>query len=100
MVSSARITLAPRAETGHDPMSFDLESDDFAQRRLQRLENRYRRAQNALAGARAVYGSLRELSGASELQLHQALQQVERAQRQLVDLQAAIELAEQQQDVA
>jgi chromosome segregation ATPase len=81
-------------------MSFDLESDDFAQRRLQRLENRYRRAQNALAGARAVYGSLRELSGASELQLHQALQQVERAQRQLVDLQAAIELAEQQQDVA
>jgi chromosome segregation ATPase len=100
MVSSERITLAARAETGLHPMSFDLESDDFAQRRLQRLENRYRRAQNALAGARAVYGSLRELSGASELQLHQALQQVERAQRQLVDLQAAIELAEQQQDVA
>jgi chromosome segregation ATPase len=100
MVSSARITLASRTETGHDPMSFDLESGDFAERRLQRLENRYRRAQNTLAGARAVYGSLRELSGASELQLHQALQQVERAQRQLVDLQAAIELAEQQQDVA
>jgi len=82
-------------------MAFDLEyDDDFAQRRLQRLEHRYRRAQNVLAGARAVYGSLRELSGTTDLQLQQALQQVERAQRQLADIQSAIELAEDQQSAA
>jgi chromosome segregation ATPase len=73
---------------------FDLEfDDDLAQRRLQRLEHRYRRAQNELATARSVYGSLRELSGASESQLHHALQQVERAQRNLADIQFDIEVA-------
>ena len=78
-------------------MSFDLEfDDDLAQRRLQRLENRYRRAQNLLAGARAAYGTLRELPAASELQLHQAMLQVERAQRNLTDIQLDIELAEAQ----
>jgi len=34
--------------------------DDFTQRRLERLELRYRRAQFVLAGAQAVYQSLRE----------------------------------------
>lgn len=78
-------------------MSFDLEfDDDLAQRRLQRLEHRYRRAQNVLAGARALYGNLRELPAASESQLHQALLQVERAQRNLADIQFDIELAEAQ----
>jgi chromosome segregation ATPase len=78
-------------------MSFDMEfDDDLEQRRLQRLEQRYRRAQNALAGARAVYGSLRELPHASEIRLYQALQQVERAQRQLADIQFDIEFAEAQ----
>lgn len=79
-------------------MPFDLEAeadDDIAQRRLQRLEHRYRRAQNTLAGAQAVYGSLREMPGVSELKLQQALRQLERARRQLVDLQTAIELAEE-----
>ncbi len=34
-------------------MSFQMESDiDLAERRMQRLEHRFRRAQNALAGAR------------------------------------------------
>ena len=81
-------------------MSFDLEfDDDLALRRLQRLEHRYRRAQNVLAGARAAYGSLRELPGASESQLHQALLQVERAQRSLADIQFDIELAEAQASV-
>jgi chromosome segregation ATPase len=78
-------------------MSFDLElEDDLAQRRLQRLEHRYRRAQNVLAGARANYGSLREVRGVSELQLHQALRRVERAQQELADIQGAIELLEHQ----
>jgi hypothetical protein len=78
-------------------MSFDMEfDDDLEQRRLQRLEHRYRRAQNALAGARAIYGSLRELPNASEIRLYQALQQVERAQRQLADIQFDIEFAEAQ----
>jgi hypothetical protein len=76
-------------------MSFDLElDDDLAQRRLQRLEHRYRRAQNALAAARAIYGSLREMPNARAHQLHQALLQVQQAQRYVVDLQSAIELAE------
>jgi hypothetical protein len=78
-------------------MSFDLRpEEDFAQRRLQRLEHRYRRAHNALAGARAVHASLRELPGVSDQKLEQALELVERAQRHLADLQDAIELAEDQ----
>ena len=69
-------------------MSFDLEfDDDLAQRRLQRLEHRYRRAQNVLAGSRTAYGYLRERPDATATQLHQALLQVERAQRALADLQ-------------
>ena len=82
-------------------MSFDFEpDDDLAQRRLQRLEHRYRRAQNTLAGAQAVYGSLREMPGVNDLKLQQALKQVERAQQQLVDLQMAIELVEDHEYVA
>jgi hypothetical protein len=82
-------------------VSFDLEfDDDLAQRRMQRLEHRYRRAQNALAGAKAIYGSLREMPGAPAHELHQALLQVQQTQRYLADLQSAIELAEAQQDVA
>ena len=76
-------------------MSFDMElDDDFAHRRLQRLEHRYRRAQNVLTGAKAVFESLREVPGVSDLQLRQALQRAERAQQDLVDIQRAIELCE------
>ena len=78
-------------------MQFD---DDLAQRRLQRLEHRYRRAQNALAGAGAVYESLREVPGASELQLRQALERAERAQQVLLQIQRAIELFEDEHDAA
>jgi chromosome segregation ATPase len=78
-------------------MSFDLElDDDLAQRRLQRLEHRYRRAQNVLAGAQANYGSLREVRGVGEVQLQQALRRVQRAQQELADIHSAIELAEHQ----
>jgi len=78
-------------------MSFDLElDDDLAQRRLQRLEHRYRRAQNVLAGARAHYGSLGTVQGVSEFKLRQAQQRVDRAQQELADIQSAIELMEQQ----
>jgi hypothetical protein len=76
-------------------MSFDLEfEDDLEQRRLQRLEHRLRRAETALAGARSLYGALRELPNATELQRHRALQQVERAQRHLADIQFDLDLAE------
>lgn len=78
-------------------MSFDLElEDDLAQRRLQRLEHRYRRAHNVLAGARANYGSLREVRGVGEIQLQQALRRVERAQQELAAVESAIELVQQQ----
>jgi hypothetical protein len=82
-------------------MSLDLQSgDDVAERRLQRLEHRFRRAQNALAGARAIYGALREMPSAKAHQLQHALLQVQQAQQYLVDLQHAIELAETQEHVA
>jgi hypothetical protein len=76
-------------------MSFDLDFEaDLAQRRVKRLEHRRWRAQTALASARAYYGSLRELPCASAVQLHHALQQVERALCQLADLQLALDLAQ------
>jgi hypothetical protein len=69
-----------------------LDHTDFS---LQRLEYRHRRAQNALAGARAHYGALHESPEATATQLHLALRQIEEAQRYLVDLQSAIEFAEE-----
>ena len=82
-------------------MSVDPHPDfDVFERRLQRLEHRFRRAQIALAGARATYGSLCELPSATALQVHLALQQVQRAQRALADLQREIELAQDQDHAA
>jgi hypothetical protein len=78
-------------------MSFEMEfDDDLAQRRLQRLEHRYRHAQNALAAARAEYGSLRQSSVADEIRLYQALQRVERAERLVADIRFDIEFLEAQ----
>ena len=68
---------------------------DPAEVQVQRLEYRYRRAQNALAGARAHYGALRESMQATETQLHSARRQVEETQRYLTDLQIALETAEE-----
>ena len=59
----------------------------------QRLEYRYQRAQNALAGARAQYGSLRESAEATATQLYLALRQIDEVQRYLLDLQSAINVA-------
>jgi hypothetical protein len=78
-------------------MSFEMEfDDDLAQRRLQRLEHRYRRAQNALAGARAEYGSLCQPSAASESRLHRALQKVERAAHLVADIRFDMDFLEAQ----
>ena len=77
-------------------MSIEIDVFEATELRLERLEYRYRRAQNALAGARALYGALRESPRASTVQLHHALRRVEEAQRYLIDLQSAIELAEEQ----
>jgi chromosome segregation ATPase len=74
--------------------------DDFTQRRLERLELRYRRARFVLAGAQAIYDALRASPGAGELRLRQALQRVEQAQELLVDIQSAIEYLEDQERVA
>jgi gamma-glutamyl phosphate reductase len=82
-------------------MAMSLRSDpNVIERRMERLEHRFRRAQNALAGARAVYGALREMPDARDYQLHQAWLQVQQAQAYLSDLQSAIEHVEEQQDVA
>jgi chromosome segregation ATPase len=78
-------------------MSFEMEfDDDLAQRRLQRLENRHRHAQNALAAARAEYGSLCQPPAASEIRLYQARQKLERAERLLADIRFDIEFLEAQ----
>ncbi len=63
---------------------------------MQRLEYRYRRAQNALAGARAVQDTVRESPRSTTSQLQQAARSVEEAKRYLLDLQTALELAEEQ----
>ena len=62
---------------------------------LQRLEYRVRRAQSALACARAYYGSLYESSEATATQLHLALRQIEETERYLLDLQSAVASAGQ-----
>ena len=78
-------------------MSFEMEfDDDLAQRRLQRLEHRYHHAQNALAAARAECGLLCQPSIASELRVHQALRQVERAERLVADIRFDIEFLQAQ----
>ncbi|HEX2791135.1 MAG TPA: hypothetical protein VHN17_11950 [Steroidobacteraceae bacterium] len=74
--------------------------DDFTQRRLQRLELRYRRAQFVLAGAQTVYESLRAMPDADELRLRQTLQRVEQARELLLDIQCTIEYLEDEERVA
>ena len=76
-------------------MSFDVEMDEeFSERQLRRLELRYRSAQSALAEARALYASLQEIPSATDLQRHQAEQRVQRAARQMLDIQKAIDVLE------
>jgi chromosome segregation ATPase len=72
--------------------------DDFTQRRLQRLELRYRRAQFVLAGAQAVYQSLREAPYPGARRLLQAQQRIEQAQEALVDIQSIIEYLEDREN--
>ena len=73
-------------------MTSDLELDeDLSERRLRRLELRYRSAQSALSEARALYASLEEMPHATDLQRHQAQQRVQRATRQML---RAIDLLE------
>ena len=74
--------------------------DDFKQRRLQRLELRYRRAQFVLAGARAVYQSLCETPYPDPCRLRQAQQRIEQAQEALVDIQSIIEYLEDRENAA
>jgi chromosome segregation ATPase len=78
-------------------MSFDMEPEEYVERRLRRLEQRYRGTQSALAEARAVYASVHEALDATDLQRHQAQLRVQRAVRQLSDIQSAIELIEDQE---
>ncbi|MBV8308237.1 MAG: hypothetical protein JO274_12215 [Gammaproteobacteria bacterium] len=69
---------------------------DVADRHLQRLEHRYRRAQGALSAATALYTGLRGNPGTHPTQLHHAQRSVEEAERYLGDLRSAIERAEEQ----
>lgn len=76
-------------------MSFDMELDeDISERRLRRLELRYRSAQSALAEARALYASLEEIPSATDPQRHQAQQRLQRAARQMLDIQKVLDQLE------
>jgi septal ring factor EnvC (AmiA/AmiB activator) len=79
-------------------MGFELESDDdYAQRQLERLGVRYRRAKYVLAGAQAQYHAVRKTVGATEGQLIQSVNRVRRAREQLEDILSTIEFLEDQQ---
>lgn len=78
-----------------------LDSDDeVVQRRLQRLEGKYRRAQILLAGVQAIQASLQELPTAEERRKHAAIQQVQAARQTLLDIQTAIDQLEDQVSAA
>ena len=78
-------------------MGFDLEpDDDYAQRRIERLEMRYRRAQYILAGAQAQYHALRKSIGVPEGRLIQSINRVRRAREQLEDILSTIEFLQDQ----
>jgi hypothetical protein len=77
-------------------MGLDLESEDnYAQRRIERLEIHYQRAQYALAAAQAQYHALRK-TGAPEAQLTQTINRVRRAREQLEDILSTIEFLQDQ----
>lgn len=63
-----------------------LDEFDIAERRLQRLEHRYRCAQNAAVAASALYSALRDAPNASAAKLRYAERQMHEAQRYLKDL--------------
>jgi hypothetical protein len=98
----------PRGIVRHAQLTSEIDSmpldqpnqDDFKQRRLQRLELRYRRAQFVLAGAQAVYDSVRAMPVVDELRMRQALQRVEQTRELLLDIQCTIEYLEDQERVA
>jgi hypothetical protein len=77
-------------------VGFELEQpdDDYAQRRLEQLELRFRRAQFGLASAQVQFQSLRHTHGASQSELTQALNRVRRAREQLNDILSTIEFLE------
>jgi septal ring factor EnvC (AmiA/AmiB activator) len=80
-----------------DAMSLDLEQDDsYAQRRMQHVESRYRRAQFILTGAQAQHQMLLNTFGVTAAELIQTQYRVKRAQEQLEDLLSTIEFMEDQ----
>jgi hypothetical protein len=79
-------------------MGFELEQDDdYAQRRLERLELQYRRAQSNLEAMQIRYHSLRRIPGISQSELTQSINHVCRAREQLEDILSTIEFLEDQQ---
>jgi hypothetical protein len=78
-------------------MGFDLESDDdYALRRMESLENRYRRAQFILRGAQMQYNTLRDIPGTTNEQLAQGIYRIRRAREQVEDILSTIEFLEDQ----
>jgi len=66
--------------------------------RIQQLERRYRRVQDALTSATASHEALRDSPGSSERQLERARLQVQTLQRQLAQVLESLEKAEELED--
>jgi hypothetical protein len=78
-------------------MGLDLEQEDrYAQRRMEYVEHRYRRAQFILADVHTQYQTLLNTYGATPAQLAQAGYRVRRAQEQLEDILSTLEFLEDQ----
>ncbi len=73
---------------------------EVAERRLERLERRYRRVQYILAGARATQRSLNELPDCDPRRRRQAQQEILGALQSLEDIQRAIDQLEERTSFA
>jgi hypothetical protein len=78
-------------------MGFELEQDDdYAQRRLEQLELRYRRAQFVLAGAQSQHQALCNTFGVPQSEMIRSVNRLRRAREQLEDILSTIEFLEDQ----
>lgn len=65
---------------------FTQDFEDVAERRIQRLEQRYFRAEVILQGARARLSMLQQVPGISDLQLLLALKMQQMAERRVEEI--------------
>ena len=80
----------------HNPAHFE----EMHQRRVQRLESRYRAAEQALATARSHYHTLREMPLQCSTAMSVAMLRIHEAQQALCDLDECLESVRRHEPVA